>query len=383
MGFTLAHIKREKIMSILFESSKINGMEIRNRFVRSATWEGMASEDGACTPQLLSLTTDLAKGGVGLIISSHAYVRKDGQAAPWQLGIYSDELIAGLKELTRVVHDNGGRIILQLAHGGFFANGKLIGKAPLALSQVPEFSKSPRQVMSEEEIGNLVKAFGQAAKRAMNAGFDGVQIHAAHGYLLSQSLSPAFNKREDSYGGSIENRARFLMETLAEIRSLVGTDFPVLVKLNSEDCIEGGLTLKESLQVAKMLQEGGIDAIELSGGTIVSGILSPSRSGISKVEREAYFRDAARQFKEKIQIPLILVGGNRSFELAEDLVEQGYADYISMSRPFIREPGLINRWASGDLRRATCLSDNKCFGPGAAGKGIFCVVEEEEKKREE
>ena len=368
-------------MSILFEKSKINGMEIRNRFVRSATWEGMASEEGACTPQLLSLIADLARGGVGLIISSHAYVRKDGQAAPWQLGIYTDELIAGLKELTSVVHDNGGRIILQIAHAGFFTKEKLIGKAPLALSQVPEFSKSPRHIMSEKEIGDLVKAFGQAAKRAIAAGFDGIQIHAAHGYLLSQSLSPAFNKREDSYGGSIENRGRFLRETLAEIRSLVGTDFPVLVKLNSEDCIEGGLTLKESLRVGEMLQEGGIDAIELSGGTIVSGILSPSRSGISKVEREAYFRDAARQFKKKIQVPLILVGGNRSFELAEDLVEQGYADYISMSRPFIREPGLINRWASGDLRRATCLSDNKCFGPGAAGKGIFCVVEEEEKKK--
>ncbi len=370
-------------MSILFESSKINGMELRNRFVRSATWEGMASEDGACTPQLLSLTTDLAKGGVGLIISSHAYVRKDGQAGPWQLGIYTDELVGGLKEMTRSAHDNDSRIILQIAHAGFFANAKLIGKVPLALSQASEFSKSPRQVMSEEEIGNLVKAFGQAAKRAMNAGFDGVQIHAAHGYLLSQSLSPAFNKREDSYGGSIENRARFLMETLAEIRSLVGADFPVLVKLNSEDCIEGGLTLKDSLQVGKMLQEGGIDAIELSGGTFVSGVLSPSRSGISKMEREAYFRNAAKQFKKNLQTPLILVGGNRSFELAEDLVEKGYADYISMSRPFIREPALINRWASGDLRRATCLSDNKCFGPARAGKGIFCVVEDEQKKKAE
>ena len=370
-------------MSILFESSKINGMEMRNRFVRSATWEGMASEAGACTPQLLNLTADLAKGGVGLIISSHAYVRKDGQAGPWQLGIYTDELVAGLKEMTREAHENGSRIILQIAHAGFFAIEKLTGMAPLALSAVPEFSKSKsyRQIMSEEDIGSLVRAFGQAAKRAKAAGFDGIQIHAAHGYLLSQSLSPAFNRREDPYGGSVENRARFLLETLAEIRSIVGAGFPVLVKLNCEDCVEGGLTLEESLQVGEMLQEGGIDAIELSGGTFVSGALSPSRSGISKVEREAYFRNAAKRFKEKIQIPLVLVGGNRSFELAEQLVKEGYADYISMSRPFIREPNLINRWASGDTTRATCLSDNKCFGPGRAGKGIFCVVEEEEKKK--
>jgi len=368
-------------MSVLFENTEINGMKMRNRFVRSATWEGMASENGACTSQLLNLTATLAKGGVGLIISSHAYVRKDGQAGPWQLGVYADELMAGLREMTRVVHDNGSRIILQIAHAGFFANGKLIGQDPLALSEAPEFSKSPRQIMDQEEIKRISKAFGLAAKRAMTAGFDGVQIHAAHGYLLSQSLSPAFNKRSDSYGGPIENRAGFLMETLAEIRSLVGKDFPVLVKLNSEDCLEGGLTLEESLRVGEMLHKGGIDAIELSGGTFVSGDLSPSRSGILKTEREAYFREAAKQFKEKIQVPLILVGGNRSFEVAEQLIKEGYADYISMSRPFIREPGLINRWASGDLRPATCLSDNKCFGPARAGKGIFCVIEEERKKK--
>jgi len=264
----------------------------------------------------------------------------------------------------------------------FFANPKLIGQKPLALSEVEGFSKSPRKVISEEEIGNIVGAFGQAARRATEAGFDGVQIHAAHGYLLSQSLSPAFNKREDSYGGDLENRARFLMEVLREVRSVVGPDFPVLVKMNSEDCLEGGLTLEDSVHLGAMLQEGGIDAIELSGGTFLSGELSPSRSGITSEEREAYFREAARVFKEKINIPLILVGGNRSFEMAGQLLNDGYADYIYMSRPFIREPGLIKRWASGDLRRAACLSDNKCFGPAMAGQGIHCVVEKQEKAKE-
>ncbi|MFH1628297.1 MAG: NADH:flavin oxidoreductase [Pseudomonadota bacterium] len=366
-------------MSRLFGKSKINGMELSNRFVRSATWEGMAAEDGACTPQLMKLMTDLAEGGVGLIISSHAYVRADGQAGPWQLGVYKDEFIDGYRQATRAVQEHGGRIVLQISHAGFFANPKLIGQTPVALSDVEGFSKSPHKVMSEQEIRDIVEAFGQAARRAMEADFDGVQIHAAHGYLLSQSLSPAFNKREDAYGGGLENRARFLLEVLREVRSTVGSDFPVLVKMNSEDCLEGGLALDDSVQFGAMLQQGGIDAIELSGGTFMSGKLSPSRSGITSVEKEAYFQEAAKIFKKKIVVPLILVGGNRSFQLAERLVSDGYADYVSMSRPFIREPGLIKRWASGDLRRATCLSDNKCLGPARTGQGIQCVVEKEEK----
>ena len=369
-------------MSKLFERSEINGMELGNRFVRSATWEGMAAEDGVCTPKLINLMADLAEGGVGLIISSHAYIKEDGQAGPWQIGAYKDELIDGLKKMTRAVNEHGCRSVLQISHAGFFANSKLTGQTPLAISAVEGFSKSPRKVMTEEEIGNIVGAFGQAARRAKEAGFDGVQIHAAHGYLLSQSLSPAFNKREDSYGGTLENRARFLMEVLGEVRSVVGADFPVLVKMNSEDCLEGGLVLDDAVQFAVMLEEGGIDAIELSGGTFLSGNLSPSRSEINSEEKEAYFRKAAKHFKEKINIPLILVGGNRSLEMAETLVNDGYADYISMSRPFIREPALIKRWASGDHRPAECLSDNKCFGPAMSGKGILCVVEKQEKAKE-
>jgi 2,4-dienoyl-CoA reductase-like NADH-dependent reductase (Old Yellow Enzyme family) len=374
--------KGETEMSELFERSEINGMELSNRFVRSATWEGMAAEDGACTPKLMKLMADLAEGGVGLIISSHAYIMENGQAGPWQIGVYKDELVEGLRKMTQAVKEHGSRSVLQISHAGFFANPKLIGQTPLALSAVEGFSKSPRKVMTEEEIGNIVGAFGQAARRAKEAGFDGVQIHAAHGYLLSQSLSPAFNKREDSYGGDLENRARFMMEVLREVRSVVGTDFPVLVKMNSEDCLEDGLILEDSVQFGAMLEEKGIDAIELSGGTFLSGKLSPSRGKINSEEREAYFREAAKLFKEKINIPLILVGGNRSVEMAEKLLNDGYADYISMSRPFIREPGLIKRWSSGDLQPAACLSDNQCFGPAMAGQGILCVVEKKEKEKE-
>lgn len=369
-------------MSVMFENTEINKMQLTNRFVRSATWEGMAAEDGSCTPKLMELMTRLAEGGVGMIITSHAYVRQDGQAGPRQLGIYKDEVINGLREITHAVQKHGSRTIVQLAHAGFFANGKLSGQTPMALSQAEGFAKSLRREMTAEDIQGIVESFSQAARRAKEAGSDGVQIHAAHGYLLSQSLSPVFNKRSDAYGGSVENRARFLLEVLHGVRATVGPDFPVLIKMNCQDFLEGGLTLDDSLKIGTMLGEGGIDAIELSGGTFVSGKLNPSRVGIKSEEKEAYFREAAKLFKEKINVPLILVGGNRSFELAEQLVDEGYADYISMSRPFIREPGLIKRWESGDLRKAECLSDNQCFGPAMAGEGIYCVTEKKQKKSE-
>lgn len=365
-------------MGTMFEACMINGLQTSNRFVRSATWEGMATEDGKVTPKLIELMTELAKGGVGLIISSHAYVRPDGQAGPWQLGVYSDALIPGLREMTEAVHDNGGKIVLQLAHAGYFANAKLTGRAPLAVSQVTGIAKSPRREMSISDIQEIVEAFARAAIRAKSAGFDGVQIHSAHGYLLSQFLSPMFNFRVDQYGGDIQNRARALMAILKNIREAVGDDYPILVKMNCQDFVENGLSLEDAVQVGRMLDENGIDAIELSGGILTSRKLSPSRMGIKSEDKEAYFQKEAIIFKEKIGVPLIVVGGMRSFAVAERLVNEGIADYISMSRPFIREPHLVNRWGNGDLRKAACLSDNQCFGPGIKGDGICCVTEERE-----
>jgi len=365
-------------MSRLFEMTYIKGMGLQNRFVRSATWEGMATGEGACTPRLTELMRELAQGGVGLIITSHAYVRQDGQATPWQLGIYGDELIPPLRQMTQAVHEAGGRIVVQIAHAGLFGVPGP-GRAVLAVSRVEKFAGSPTKAMSPGDIHELVEAFARAAERAKAAEFDGVEVHAAHGYLLSQFLSPAFNRREDGYGGSIENRARAVLEVVGKVRAAVGPDFPVLVKLNSEDYLEGGFTLADSVRAGELLEEGGIDAIELSGGTLISKRLSPSRAGIKSEEQEAYFQDAARAFKKTIRIPLMLVGGIRSFAVAERLVGEGTADYISMSRPFIREPHLVKRWAGGDLRRAACLSDNQCFGPGMGGEGIYCVVEKKEK----
>ena len=362
-------------MSRLFTSSAISSMVLKNRFVRSSTWEGMAAEDGAVTPKLIETMSALATGGVGLIISSHAYVSPEGQAGPWQLGIYKDELIEGLQKMTTAVHDAGGKIVAQLSHAGQAAAVSVSKRTPLVVSDLEGLMKSPRKEITETDVRDIVTAFANAALRAKASGFEGVQLHAAHGYLLNQFLSPAFNRRQDEYGGSITNRARIILDVLRAVRETVGRDFPILIKLNSQDFIENGLTLADSMKAAELLAAAGIDAIELSGGMAGSSKLMPSRTGINSEKAEAYFREEARAFKKQISVPLILVGGLRSLEVAEALMEEGVADYISMCRPFIREPGLINRWKSGDHRKAFCLSDNQCFGPGRAGEGIFCVVD--------
>jgi 2,4-dienoyl-CoA reductase-like NADH-dependent reductase (Old Yellow Enzyme family) len=368
------------IASPLFESSTINGMTLANRFVRSATWEGMAAEDGRVTPKLTDTMVALATGGVGLIITGHAYVSKVGQASPYQMGIYSDNLIAGLQSMTDAVHAAGGTIAAQLAHAGNFALEKAIGTTPVVASNFDGLAQSPRTELSVDDIQDLKTVYVGAALRAQAAGFDGIQLHSAHGYLFSQFLSPWFNRRTDAYGGTPDKRVRIHVETIRAIRQAVGPDFPLLIKMNSEDFSEGGLTVAESIAAARQMVAAGLDAIELSGGLLTGGKLSPSRPNITTPDKEAYFQEAARAFQQALDVPLILVGGIRSLDVAERLLDAQTADYCAMSRPLIREPGLIRRWQSGDRTRARCLSDNLCFRPGMTGKGIYCVTEERENK---
>jgi 2,4-dienoyl-CoA reductase-like NADH-dependent reductase (Old Yellow Enzyme family) len=362
--------------SPLFASGTINGLALANRFVRSATWEGMATTDGRVTSKLIDIMVQLAEGGVGLIITGHAYVARNGQASPWQLGIYDDALIGGLQSMTAAVHAAGGKIVAQLAHAGNFALEKAIDTSPVVASDFEGLARTPRSELSIDDIQDLQDTYVAAARRARAAGFDGIQLHSAHGYLLSQFLSPWFNRRTDPYGGTPANRVRIHVETLRAIRQAVGEDYPLLVKMNCEDFSEGGLTLTESLAAAEQMVAAGLDAVELSGGLLTGGKLSPSRPNIDEEEKEAYFKDAARTFKTALDVPLILVGGIRSPAVAERLLNEKVADYLSLSRPLICEPDLISRWQSGDRSPSRCLSDNLCFRPGQTGKGIYCVTAE-------
>lgn len=345
-------------------------MELKNRFVRSATWEGLANPDGSCSEKIISIMEELALGEVALIISSHAYVNPEGQGSFAQLGIHDDSLIASYQKMIKLVQEKGSKIILQISHAG----GRAIHKNPYGPSELNIPGYQCRE-MTSAEIAKVINDFKDAALRAQKAGFDGIQIHAAHGFLLSEFLSPFFNKRRDYYGGSIENRARIILEIVQNIRSVLGNRFVITIKINSDDFIDGGFQPQEMVQVSELLEKVGLDAIEISGGTSI-GRYSSSRSNKDVVEEdEVYYHDAAQLYKTKINLPLILVGGIRSYEVAEELVQNNLADYIAFSRPLIREPYLIKRWQSGDTRRATCISCNKCFIPAQAGQGLYCMLD--------
>ncbi|GAB4278923.1 MAG: NADH:flavin oxidoreductase [Deferrisomatales bacterium] len=355
----------------LFDPGRIGELPLANRLVRSATWEGLADGAGRCTPELTRLMVALARGGAGLLVTGHAYVTANGQASPRQLGAHGEGALPGLAALARAVHGAGGRIALQLAHGGAYALGGLDAAGPSPIAGAGGALCRP---MGSEELREVVGAFGRAAERAARTGFDGVQVHAAHGYLLSQFLSPYYNRRTDAYGGSLQGRARLLLEVVEAVRRAVGPHLPVLVKLNSEDFIEGGLTVADAVRVAALLEEAGVDAVELSGGTSRGpSRFSPFRTEEEAPAQEAYYREAARAVRQRVGLPLILVGGIRSYGVAEGLLGEGTCDFIALSRPLIREPDLPRRWRSGDRRRSACASDNGCFGPARAGRGLRCV----------
>ncbi len=369
-------------MPELFDSVSIGELKLQNRFVRSATWEGLATEDGFCTVKLIDMMVQLAEGKVGLVISGHTYVSPEGQATPWQLAAYNDDYTAGLADMAASVHAAGGRMFLQLAHAGCHCITQETMRNGLGPSVMKDEKGPLCREVSREDIQRITVAFGDGALRAKEAGFDGVQIHAAHGYLLSQFLSPYYNRRTDDYGGSVANRARFTLEVVREVRRRVGAKFPVAIKMNSQDFVENGLAMEDMLEVASMLEAEGIDAIEMSGGVIYAGHLNPVRKGkIPTPDAEVYYKDSAREFKKRIHVPLMLVGGIRSFEVADKLVRDGAADFISLCRPLICEPDLVRRWESGDLTRSKCQSDNLCFKPGRQGEGVHCLVREKHPER--
>jgi 2,4-dienoyl-CoA reductase-like NADH-dependent reductase (Old Yellow Enzyme family) len=369
-------------MSILFEETTINGMVLRNRMVRSATWEGMCEANGEPTQKLTDWYCNLARGGIGLIITGYTFVQPEGKQLPGKMGIHTDEFAGAFRSMIGAVHDDGGTIAVQLVHAGGQTDSETAGCQPLAPSsvKVAQFPEMPAE-LGKDEIKGIVAAFGSGARRAREWGFDAVQLHAAHGYLINQFLSPLTNRRTDEYGSSIENRSRFLFEVYDSVRKAVGPDFPVLIKLNAADNLKGGLEVDDAVAVAGKLSEAGIDAIEVSAGTPASGEDSPARMKINTPEKEAYHLEMAKKIKDAVNCPVMVVGGIRSFEVAERVIRDDGLDYISMARPLIREPDLANRWLGGNRSPARCISCNKCFMPGIKEGGIYCVAEKKEKEK--
>ncbi len=363
-------------MQSLFDTTKINSMSLKNRLVRSATWENMADATGRMTEPLFKLYENLARGGAGMIITGYASPLQEEQPNPGMMGIYDDSFIAEYRPLTEMVYRHDSRIVLQVAYGGSQTNYQPESRKIWGPSAVADllFRVIPQE-MSRNNIRTLTKAVGDAAARAKAAGFDGVQLHGAHGYLFNQFLCPYYNRRTDEYGGPIKNRARIILEAYDEVRNRVGTNFPVLIKLNAEDNIENGATFEDCRYVSHELAARGIDAIELSVGTMAAGRLGPCRTRIDAPEKEAYNAKYAAQLAEELDIPILLVGGLRSPEVMEHLLETTAIKYFSLARPLLAEPHLVRRWQAGDRRAARCTSCNGCFRPNPAGN--LCILDPE------
>lgn len=388
--------------NVLFEPIEIRGMPLKNRLVRSATYDALATADGNVTEPMIHFYTRLAQGGVGLIISGSTYVQANGQGLPLQGGIARDDQIAGLKQLVAAVHQLNTKIAIQIAHAGRQTLPMLIGGqtplAPSAIEADPMFHTEPRE-MTIAEIQETITAFGDAARRAQEAGSDAVQLHAAHGYLLAQFLSPHTNRRTDEWGGSIENRMRFVLAVYGKVRQVVGNVYPVMIKLSVAEGVENGITIDDACAVARKLAERGIDAIEISGGTIVESVFMMSRGDIPidiltrgkdpEVKKlmedalyglkdmvkfdEAYWLSQAKQVKAVIgAVPLILVGGMKYPQTMERIVQEQSADMISLCRALIREPDLPKEMAAGRKDPAKCAFCNRCLGEVITPKPLRC-----------
>ena len=367
-------------MSVLFEPVKIGNMELRNRFVRSATYDGAALTTGHVSERQIEMFNTLADGGVGLIVTGITYVHPSGQNLLFQNSMATDDLIPGFKRLTAAVHDRGRKIAVQLFHAGrerarFLKDKDVKAIAPSYVHNDPYFSGDYRP-MSEDEIWDIIGAFGDAVRRAREAGFDAVQLHGAHGFLLSQFLSPFTNHREDDWGGTLEKRLRFHRQVYNDIRIKVGDDYPLLIKTGVQDGFEGGLEFSEGKAASQFFAQWGFDALEVSQGVRGKEFEGTEfRTNINERNREAYFRHWTKEIKAVVDVPVMMVGGIRTFDLMEEVIRNGEADFVSLCRPFIREPGIVNRWKSGNHQKATCISCNQCLQALRKGEPLHCVQE--------
>jgi 2,4-dienoyl-CoA reductase-like NADH-dependent reductase (Old Yellow Enzyme family) len=408
--------------SAVFSPGRIGLLEIKNRLVRSATYDNAATDKGEVSDFMINLYRNLAKGGVGLIITGAAGVYSRALKPDFIMRADDDSCIPSLGKIPRTVREAAPdcKVILQLHHPGrqiinredtvkfipvlppaFIAyitkHPELVAPResaphtvePTAPSSIHDtfFDRTPRE-LTTDDIDEIIEAYAEGIHRAQKACFDGVQLHAAHGYLLSSFLSPQTNRREDQYGGSTENRTRIVREIYLRARKKVGDLFPILIKINTTDLLPGGIDIDEFLRVGSVLFDTGFTAIETSGGMWESltrkekelgwkpVFMEEARTGIKDKDQEAYFLPGAKALKEKTKATIILVGGLRSLSRIEELVGSGSVDFVSLSRPLIRQPDLPNIWYSGSgPDKAECVSCNACLPVGNAP--ICCRAKKE------
>lgn len=385
-------------MSLLFSKGKIGTLELDNRMIRTASHEGLADERGNPTDKQFEFYKGFVEGGIGMIITGYAGIAQKGKSALYHMTmIDSDELIPAHKKMVDKIHDLGGKIVLQIAHCGRQTWSSETGDPPLVAPSAIAcgFYKEKPKEISEQEIFEVIDSFALAAERAKKAGYDGVEIHGAHGYLLSTFLTPYANKRSDRWGGSKENRFRIVGEVLKAVRNTVGKDYPVLIKLNSFERAKLGMKPDLCVEYARMIDETGCcDAIEISAGTNGCGfymargdvpaqallkymrpycdmnpvfkffmrfLVAPVVSLFQPKFKEGYNLETAGRVKKAVSIPVITVGGMRSKKFMDTAIAQEKTDFVSMARPLLLEPDLANKFKTGQSEAAKCDNCNICL----------------------
>jgi 2,4-dienoyl-CoA reductase-like NADH-dependent reductase (Old Yellow Enzyme family) len=327
----------------------------------------MADENGYPREQFYDFYKALATGGVGLIVTGHMYVHPSGKCHPEMTGVYEDDQIPGLAKLADVIHAEGGKVMAQINHGGMQCAKEVVNDTIAPSAIAADFLQQPAREMDFDEIEKLINAYAQAARRIQEAGFDGVQLHGAHGYLINQFISPFVNQRQDGWGGDFEHRLHFLREVTKAVRKKVGENYPVIIKFGMQDGIEGGLRADEGAHVISQMDEMGLDGLEISGGIRSTN----SKKGIRRPEEEAYFRPLVKQARQATNLPLALVGGLRTRGVMEDILASGDADLVSLCRPLISEPDFPNQMKTGIKNKSRCISSNNCWAE-ESGVGIGC-----------
>lgn len=393
----------------LFDPIRINGLTLPNRIVKSAMVEGLA-EDGRASPGIARMYERWSRGGVGLSVTGMMAVMPGCGLTSHEVYLSDDAAIEPLRQVAEAAHRHEGKVFAQICHAppqiGRRA-ARALGGSVSASAGFNKVNLMFDRAISDGELRRVITAFGAAARRVKAAGLDGVQLHAAHGYLLSRFLSPKHNRRSDEWGGSFDRRMRFITEVYRAVRESVGPTFPVIAKLNAHDGEAGGLTLDEGVEIGKRLETLGFDAIEVSAGTGDVGLgfypnkgeipldlgkrflqknypvlrpvlpfLDPVIRHLSRgvrLEHEAYFWAEAKRFADALKIPVIAVGGFRSLATAERVLAESRVSMISMARPLVRQPSLPNQWKSGRAEKATCINCNRCFVQVGLDEPLRCT----------
>lgn len=359
----------------IFEPGKIGTLEIKNRLVVPPMLTEFAAEDGRLTERYIRYYEEKARGGWGLIICEDNVIDPKGPGFKCIAGIWSDEMMDEHRELVKRVHaaGDGVKVAIQIYHAGRESHSALIGQRPVAPSPIqdPLIGQTPRE-LSTSEVEELVEQYAQAARRCREAGYDAVELHGAHGYLINQFLSPFSNKRTDRYGGNFRNRLRFPLEIIQRTKQLVGDDYPIIYRISAEELVEGGLTIEDSKAIAICLEEAGIAAIHTSGGVYKTQaqVCAPT------AQKTAVFSDFAMNIKKVVSIPVITVNKIVYPEIAESLLREGKADFVAMGRASIADPHLPMKTKAGRLDEILhCIGCRQgCWDHLLQNKPISCLV---------